>query len=61
MVSSSVVAGLILGQDGLQMPLTEDQHPVGDLCPGGEHESFRVGVRLRALGRDLHGFDAGVS
>jgi hypothetical protein len=26
------------------MPLTEEEHPVGDLCPGGEHESFRVSV-----------------
>ena len=27
--------GLVLGQDRLQMPLSEDEHPVGDLCPGG--------------------------
>ena len=24
------------------MPFAEDQHPVGDLGPGGEHEPFRV-------------------
>jgi hypothetical protein len=24
------------------MPLAEDQHPVGDLSPGGEHEPFRI-------------------
>ena len=57
---SSVVVGLVLGQDRPQMPLAEDEHPVGDLGPGGEHEPFRVSVRARAAGRDLHGFDAGV-
>ena len=36
------------------MPLAEDEHPVGDLGPGGEHEPFRMSVRLRAPGRDLH-------
>ena len=41
------------------MPLAEDQHPVGDLGPGGEHEPFRIGVRARAPGRNLHGLDTG--
>jgi hypothetical protein len=41
------------------VPFTEDQHPVGDLRPGGEHEPFGVGVRARAPGRDLHRLDAG--
>ena len=41
------------------MPLAEDQHPVGDLRPGGEHEPFRISIRARASGRDLHGLDAG--
>ena len=50
MGSPSVVVGLVLGQDRLQMPLTEDEHPVGDLGPGGEHESFRVSVRPRLTG-----------
>jgi hypothetical protein len=40
------------------VPFTEDQHPVGDLRPGGEHEPFRVGVRARAAGRYLHRLDA---
>jgi hypothetical protein len=40
----SAVVGLVLGQDRPQMPLAEDQHPVGDLRPGGEHESFRISV-----------------
>ena len=41
------------------MPFAEDQHPVGDLGLGGEHEPFRISVRARAAGRDLHGLDAG--
>jgi hypothetical protein len=36
MGASSVVMGLVLGQDRPQMPFAEDQHPVGDLGPGGE-------------------------
>jgi len=60
MGASSVVAGLILGQDRPQVPLAEDQHPVGDLGPGGEHEPFCVSVRARAAGRDLHDLDCGV-
>jgi hypothetical protein len=37
----------------------EDQHPVGDLGPGAEHESLGVCIRARAPGRDLHCGDAG--
>jgi hypothetical protein len=37
-----VVMGLVLGQDRSQMPLAEDQHPVGDLGLGCEHEPFRA-------------------
>jgi hypothetical protein len=50
MGATSVVVGLVLGQDRPQLPLAEDQHPVGDLRPGGEHESFRISIRagLRA-------------
>jgi hypothetical protein len=43
--------GLVLGQDRLQVPFAEDQHPVGDLRPGGELEPFRVNVAPR---RQLH-------
>ena len=32
-----VVMGRVLGQDRPQMPFAEDQHPVSDLRPGGEH------------------------
>ena len=31
------------------MPLAEDEHPVGDLGPGGEHEPFRISVRSCGL------------
>ena len=54
MRSPPVVMGLILGQDRPQVPLAEDEHPVGDLGPGGEHEPFRISVRLRVPGPDLH-------
>jgi transposase InsO family protein len=59
MGAASVVVALILGQDRLQMSLAEDQHPVGDLRPGCEHEPFRISVRARAPGRDLHRLDTG--
>jgi hypothetical protein len=52
--------GFVLGRDRPQMSLAEHQHPVGDLRLGGEHEPFRMSVRARASGRDLHGLDAGV-
>ena len=42
--------GLVLGQDRPQVPSAEDEHPVGDLCPGGEYEPFRVTVRARLRG-----------
>ena len=41
------------------MPFAEDQHPVGDLLAGDEHEPFRISVRLRAARRDLHHLDTG--
>ncbi len=40
------------------MPFAEDKYPVGDLRPGGQHESFRISVRPRAARRNFHGFDA---
>jgi hypothetical protein len=52
--------GLVPGQDCPQVSFSEDQHPVGGLGAGGEHEPFRVGVRPGASGRNLHGLDAGV-
>ena len=34
-----------------------DQHPVGDLGPGGAHPAFGIGVCSRAPRRDLHHLD----
>ena len=51
MGTTSVVMGLVLGQDRPQMPLAEGQHPVGDLGPGREHEPFRP-VRIGPLAGD---------
>jgi hypothetical protein len=42
--SVAVVVGFVVGQDGPQVPLAEDEHPVGDLGPVGEHEPLRKGV-----------------
>ncbi len=41
------------------MAFAEDEHPVGDLGPGGAREPFGMGVRARTPGRNLHGCDAG--
>ena len=38
MGAPSVVVGRVLFQDCLQVPLAEDQHLVGELGPGCEHE-----------------------
>jgi hypothetical protein len=46
---------LVLGQDRPEMPFAEDEHPIGELCPGGEHELSRVSVhpwRPRQCGDD---------
>ena len=59
MGSASVVVGLVLGQDRPQVSLAEDEHPIGDLGPGGEHEPFGKGVCPRTSGRDLHCLDTG--
>jgi hypothetical protein len=61
MRAPSVVMGFIAGQDCPQVPSADDQHLIDDLGPGGEHEPFRIGVRLRIPRRDLHHFDAGTS
>ena len=42
------------------MPLAEDEHPIGDLGPRGEHEPFRMSVRPRTPRRDLHHLDPGI-
>ena len=58
--SPPVLMRLILGQGRPQVPFIEDEHLVGEIGPGGEHESFRVGARARAARRDLDGLDVGV-
>jgi hypothetical protein len=48
---SSVVMGLVLGKDAAQVAFAEDEHPVGDLGPGGEHEPLGKSIGIR---RQLH-------
>src|SRR5581483_3612879 len=48
-------------QDGVQVPLADDQHLVGEFFAGGEHEPFGITVRSRAPRWDLHGLDTGIS
>jgi hypothetical protein len=52
---------LILGQDRPQMPLAEDEHPVGDLGTGGEHEPFCVSVGRRRRLHPIQMIGTGVS
>ena len=37
----------VLGQDSLEMPASQDQHPVQCLTPNGADPALRVGVRPR--------------
>ena len=43
-----------------QVPLAEDQHPVGDLGPHRQHEAFGEAVRSWTPRRDLDHLDAHV-
>jgi hypothetical protein len=52
-----VVVGAVSGEDGSQVPLTEDQHAVGELGPDGQHEPFGEAVRPRTPRRNLHSVD----
>jgi len=45
-----VVMGRVHGKHPAQVPLSEDQHPVGDLGPHGQHETFGKAVRPRLSG-----------
>ncbi len=56
----AVVVPGVLGQHPAEVPFAEDQHPVGQLGAGSQHEPLRVSVRAGAPGRDLHHLDAGV-
>ena len=53
MGASPIVVSLVPGQDRGQVSSAEDQHPVADLGPGGEHEPFRVGVGPRRQPRPV--------
>jgi hypothetical protein len=53
-----VVAGVLV-QDVPEVAFAEDQQPVGQFGPGGEHEPLGVSVRPGTAGRDLHDVDAG--
>ena len=55
-----VVVGGVHGKHLAQVPLAEDQHPVGDLGPDGQHEAFGEAVRPRTPRRDLDHLDARV-
>ena len=44
----------------LQVPLAEDQHPIGHFGAGGQHEALREAVRPRTSRRDLDHLDARV-
>jgi hypothetical protein len=61
MRAPTVVVSAVAGKDGPQVPLTEDQDPVGEFGSGGQHESFGEAVRPWTPRRDLHGVDPGVS
>ena len=63
----AVVVGLVLGHHDAQVALTEDQHPVGDLGPCGEHAVIHcssqeqavmvrdaLAARLAEVGLELH-------
>jgi hypothetical protein len=52
--------GRVQGKHPAQVPLSEDQHPVGDLGPHGQHETFGKAVRPWTPGRDLDHLDARV-
>ena len=52
-----VVVRGVLGQHPAEVPLSEDQHPVGQLGADCQHEAFGEAVRPRAPGRDLDHFD----
>jgi hypothetical protein len=56
----TVVMGAVLGKDGPQVPLTEDQDAVGEFGSGCQDESFGEAVRSRTSRRNLHGVDARV-
>ena len=55
-----VVVGGVPGKHPAQVPLAEDQHPVGDLGPHCQDEAFGEAVRSRTPRRDLDYLDTRV-
>jgi hypothetical protein len=51
MWSPTVVVSAVLGKDGPQVPLAEDQDAVGEFGSGGQDESFGEAVRPRTARR----------
>jgi hypothetical protein len=56
----TVVMCAVLGEHSPQVPLPEDQDPVGEFGSSGQHESLGEAVRSRTARRDLHGVDTRV-
>jgi len=56
----AVVVSGVVGQHSAQVAFAEDQHPVGQLGPRGQHEPLRESIRAGTAGRNLHHVDAGV-
>ncbi len=50
----SVVVGDVLGQHDPGVPVTDDEHAVGDLAPNRSHPALRKRVRPWTTGWDLH-------
>ena len=57
MRSLDVVVRGVLGEHPSEVLLSEDQHPVGDLGAGGQHEAFGETVRARTPRWDLDHLD----
>jgi len=55
-----VVVQRVLVKDTAQVPLAEDQHPIGDLGADRQYEAFGEAVRPRTARRDLHHLDTRV-
>src|SRR4051812_50062443 len=60
MRSPAVVVGGVNAKHLAQVPLTEDQHTVGDLGADGQHEAFGEAVRPRTPRRNPDHLDTRV-
>jgi hypothetical protein len=54
-----VVVSRVFGQDVAQVPLAEDEHPIGAFASGGSDPAFSMGVCPRRLRRGADDLDAG--